>query len=98
MKARLIFKLPEDQEELDRCNASLDMAILFCNWDNYMRSVYRGKVDPLRSEEALPLRLTLWQRLKVLFTGEFTPPTYSRDEICETWFEMKNIDIDKILS
>ena len=99
MKAILKFNLPDDQMEYDQANAASSLCSFIWDFDNYMRAVSRGKTDPDRSEEPLPLKLSIRQRIRAIFTGNITLPAYPRDEICERWFGEKwdnHIIIDEL--
>ena len=45
MKAKLIFKLPEEQQEFDRASKATDLAL--CIWDieQYYRKLFRHGLD-----------------------------------------------------
>jgi len=45
MKAILEFNLPEEREDHLRAIKSLDMAICLHEWGEYMRLMYRGKIE-----------------------------------------------------
>jgi hypothetical protein len=47
MKAILEFNMdePEDREEHLRCTKSLDMALVLWDMDQFLRQLYRGKIE-----------------------------------------------------
>jgi isocitrate dehydrogenase kinase/phosphatase len=88
MKATIRVK----DDEIPRVLMANNMAELLWDWDQFMRQVYRGKIDT--TDHKMP-KLTMWQRVKMLFTGVVPYP--HRDQICEQWFDMKyGMDLDQL--
>ena len=52
MKAKLIFNLPEDNDDYKRCNLSLNMALAINEYDQWLRGQYKHADD----EEAVRFR------------------------------------------